>query len=278
MRHLVLVYLLMLPIGLGLSLPASSADAQGSGEPLFHDSGTVIFNFVSVGSISEAQSVTISNAGEGKLVITAIEASDTRDFSIVTDGCIGMALSSGQACTLSVVFHPAVVGTRYGSLEITSTRSACKNYVAMAGSGTKTQAPAAANAADCIVSGPPIPGKTVIVPGQTTTTQVPATPQSEADALQLVSPPKCVYGRHIRLDLHTSKADQIVAADIYINGHLDKVVREQSVSIVSSDLPHRQLRRYRVQVLANIAAGGTLGLTRYFSSCRRTPTRDSKSH
>jgi len=276
MRRLALAVLLMLPVGLGVGMLVSSA--HGAGEPLFHDSGTVIFNFVSVGSTSEPQSVTIGNAGEGELEITGVDVSNGKDFSIVGDGCTGMSLSAGQSCSLAVVFHPAVVGTRFGSLVITSTRSACKNYVAMAGSGTKTQAPTTANAADCIVSGPPVPGKTVVVPGQTTTTEAPAAGSVlEADILQLVSPPKCVHGRDIRLDLHTSKADQIVEAQIYINGHLDKVVRESSVSIVSSDLPHKPRSRYRVQVIASLATGGTLGLTRYFETCHRTRTRSSES-
>jgi hypothetical protein len=270
MRRLALAGLLMLPIGLGTGMLVSSA--HGAGEPLFHDSGTIIFNFVSVGNTSEPQSVTIGNAGEGELVITGIDVSNSKDFSIVGNQCTGMSLSAGQSCSLAVVFHPTVVGTRFGSLVVTSTRSACKNYVAMAGSGTKAQAPAIANAADCIVPGPPVPGKTVVVPGQTTTTEAPAAGfVPEADTLQLVSPPKCVHGRSIQLDLHTSKADQIIEAQIYINGHLDKVVRESSVSIVSTDLPHKPRRRYRVQVIASLATGGTLGLTRYFAVCRREP-------
>lgn len=263
--------------GLVLGLLVASASGAGSGEPLFHDSGTVIFNFVAVGTTSQPQTVTISNAGEGELEITGVAVSNSKDFSVSTDECTGESLGANQTCTVSVVFHPYEVGTRFGSLEITTTRSACKNYVAMAGSGTKAQAPTTANAADCVVPGPPVPGKTVIVPGQNTTTEVPGgtgSAATESDVLQFVAPPKCVLSGHrIRLDLHTSKADEIVAARVYINGHLDNVARYPNITTVVTRLPHNRLRRYRVQVVAGIATGGTLGLTRYFYVCRSSGSR-----
>jgi len=261
-----------LPVGAGLGLLVSSASGAGSGEPVFEDSGPVIFNFVPVGSESEAKSVTIRNSGEGALEITSAEVSVKKDFSIVTDGCSGMSLSSGQSCTVSVVFHPAAVGTLFGSLVVSSSRGVCKNYVALAGSGTKTQAPATAIAASCGV-----PSETVIVPGQTVTAKTPVgvpntntTPQFEADTLQIVSPPRCVVsGRHLRLYLRTSKAEPILLALVYINGHLDLVARGQNLSVVTVELPHKPRLRYRVQVVANTATSPTLGLTRYFEACHR---------
>lgn len=269
-RHLTLAGLLSIVGGCGLGLLVSSASGQGPGEPLFGDSGPVIFDFVPVGGESEAKSETISNAGEGVLEITGTGVTDKRDFSIAADGCTGMSLSSGQTCTLSVVFHPAVVGTLFGSLVVSSSHGACKNYVPLAGSGTETQAPATASAASCGA-----PGGTGTAPGQTVTVKAPTstpgmTSQSEADTLQIVSPPRCVVaGRHLRLYLRTSKAEPIVLALVYINGHLDLAARGQNLSVVSVQLPHKSLPRYRVQVVANTATSPTLGLIRYFEACRQ---------
>ena len=147
----------------------------------------------------------------------------------------------------------------------------------------KPQAPATARAANCGV-----PSETITVPGQTVTAKTPVsvpntntntTPQSEADTLQIVSPPRCVVsGRHLRLYLRTSKAEPIVLALVYVNGHLDLAARGQNLSVVSVQLPHKPRPRYRVQVLANTATSPTLGLTRYFEACRQRSSHNSKKH
>jgi hypothetical protein len=276
--HLVLAGLLSLVGGGGLALLVSSASGAGSGEPVVKDSGPVLFNFVPVGGESEAESETVGNEGEGVLEITGTEVTNKRDFSIAADRCTGMSLSSGQSCTVSVVFHPIVVGTRFASLVISSS-GGCKNYVALAGSGTQAQAPATANAANCGA-----PTETVTVPGGSVTVKAPGnvpstTPQSEADTLQIVSPPRCALSeRHLRLYLHTSKGEPIVAARVYVNGHFDKAVSGKNLSIVVVDLPRVRRSRYRVQVLANVPAGPTLGLTRYFEACPQRSNHSSKGH
>jgi hypothetical protein len=283
--RVVLTGLLVLPAGAGLGLLVASASGQGAAEPQFHGSGPLIFEFVKVGQTSEPKSETISNVGTGELEIADVEVPDQKDFSIETDECVGVSLSSGQSCTLSVVFHPGAAGTRFSSLVFSEPHGSCKSYVAVAGSGTsETKAPAVARTAGCSLSTPTTSIQTVTAPGQTGTVESTLTPGTastpEGDVLQFVTPPRCVIpGRHIRLDLHTSKADQIVAARVYINGHLDKAIRDPSISAVIVDLPHNnRLRRYRVQAIANIAPGGTLGLTRYFSVCPAPRKHGSKSH
>jgi hypothetical protein len=271
-RHLILTGLLFLAGGGGLALLVSSASGQASGEPLFHDSGPIVFNFVTVGEVSEPESVTISNDGEGNLEITSVvvSASVSKDFSIAADQCTGTSLSAGQSCMVSVIFSPIKVGTLLGSLVISDTRATCKNYVSLAGSGTATSPSTTAKAADCEVPGATItvPGPIVTVPGQTVTVHAP-TPPLETDALQLVSPPQCVSGRHISMYIRTSRADQIKMARVYINGHLAKTASSPgSPSILVVDLRGKPLHRYRVQVIANIATGPALGFTRYFTACR----------
>jgi hypothetical protein len=249
-----------------LAVASANGQGSGSGQPLFHDSGSVVFNFVSVGSTSEAKSVTIGNAGEGSLAIVKVGVSAGKDFSLSSDACTGKALSAGQTCTVSVVFHPSAAGTRLGSLVIEDARGECKNYVALAGSGTETQAPALANVADCAV-----PGQTVTLPGQEAPGKVPAgqssAPQSEADVLQIVSPPRCIANRRFRMRLRTSKAERIVLARVYVNGHPRKTAHGHSLGVVAVDLHSRSLRRYRLQIVVSTATGHMLGLTRYFTSC-----------
>jgi hypothetical protein len=280
-RHLILAGLLCLAGSGGLALLVSSASGAGSGEPVLKVSGPVLFDFVPVGGESEAESETIGNGGEGVLEISGTEVTNKRDFSIADDRCTGRSLSSGQSCTVSLVFHPAAAGTDFGSLLIGSSHGACKNYVALAGSGTETQVPTTAHVSNC---GVPNETVTVTVPGQTVTAKTPigvpnTTPQSEADTLQIVSPPRCVIaGRHLRLYLRTSKAEPIVLVLVYINGHLDLATRGQNLSVVSVQLPHKSLPRYRVQVVVNTGTSPTLGLIRYFETCHQRSSHNSKKH
>jgi len=264
--------LLCLTGGSGLGWLDSSANGQRPGEPVFHDDGPIVFNFVPLGSTSEAKSVTISNAGEGTLGIASIKVSVPKDFSVVANECTGMSLAAGQSCALSVVFHPSTVGTRVGSLVVSDSRgTGCDDYIGLAGSGTETPAPTIANAATCAVS------ETVTAPGQTVTDTTPVYPpatttpmSSEVDTLQIVSPPRCVVSeRHLRLHLRVSKAEPIAFASVYINGHLNLVARGQNLSVVTLELPYGRGPRYRVQVVASTAGGETVGLTRYFGVCRR---------
>jgi hypothetical protein len=284
MRHVVFAGLLSVVAGGGLAWLVSSASGAGSGLPLFHSGGAVIFNFVPQGTTSETKSATISNTGEGTLEITGVElpASSKSNFSIVTDGCTGTSLSAGQSCTVSVVFHPDAVGTLLGDLVITDARDECGNYVPLVGSGTEAQAENTARVADCIVPGATItvpgktvtvPGKTVTVPGKTVTIKVPTkTPRSEVDALQMISPSRCLSGRdiserHFRLYLRSSKDEDIVLAWIYVNGRLASMAHGRSLVFVGVDLLGKPRHGYSVQVIANTATGRTLGLSHYFVAC-----------
>jgi len=280
MRHVVFAGLLSLVAGSGLAWLVSSASGAGSGLPQFHSGGAVIFNFVPQGTTSEAKSATISNTGEGALEITGVElqASNKSNFSIVTDGCTGTSLSAGQSCTVSVVFHPAAVGTLLGDLVITDARDECDNYIPLVGSGTEAEGPSTAHVADCIVPAATItvpgktvtaPGKTVTVPGKTVTIKVPG---SEVDALQLISPPRCLSPRdlsehHFRLHLHSSKDEAIVLAWIYVNGHLASKAHGRSLALVGAGLRGKPRHGYSVQVIASTATGRTLGLSHYFVTC-----------
>jgi hypothetical protein len=259
--------------------------------PLFHSSGVVIFNFVPVGSTSEAKSATISNAGEGALEITGAEisAASQKNFSIVSDGCIGISLGAGQSCTVSLAFHPSAADTEVGALVIADARDVCANYIALAGSGTETEAPTTAKSADCIVPGPTItlpgkvitaPAKVVTVPGKTVTIKAPVrppstTPGSDVDLLQFVSPPRCVSGRHISLHLRTSKAERIVLARAHVNGRLAGGAHGHSVSVVTAGLRGKPVDRYLVRVVASIASGKTLSSTHYFVSCAAPALKQS---
>jgi Cep192 domain 4/Beta-propeller repeat/HYDIN/CFA65/VesB-like, Ig-like domain len=89
------------------------------------------FGDVTVGDVSSAQSVTITNTGTATLTFKGFSASS--DF-IQTNTC-GATLNVGQSCTVSVTFSPTVSGARNGSLSISDDASGSPQRVALSGTG-----------------------------------------------------------------------------------------------------------------------------------------------
>src|SRR4051794_28052257 len=77
-------------------------------------SSSLSFASQSVGTVSVAQAVTVSNTGTAPLVFSRIAASG--DF-IQSNTC-GSSLAIGASCAISVSFQPGAIGTRTGALKI----------------------------------------------------------------------------------------------------------------------------------------------------------------
>lgn len=71
-----------------------------------------------VGSTTTAQTFTWKNISATP--ITVVSVAKTGDFNITANGCAG-AVAAGASCTVQVAFAPSALGTRTGSLVITST-------------------------------------------------------------------------------------------------------------------------------------------------------------
>lgn len=84
-----------------------------------------------VGSVAPAQTVTVTNRGNGDLVISGISASG--DFS-ETNNCSTLAVGAG--CTISVGFTPNAAGTRTGTLTINDNATGSPQQVSLTGTGT----------------------------------------------------------------------------------------------------------------------------------------------
>lgn len=87
--------------------------------------GPIGFGNVTVGSVSAAQTVTLTNAGNASLTFSAAPAV-TGAFTVNTatatpcPATLPAAPSPGNACTLEAMFTPAVVGPASGTLSIAS--------------------------------------------------------------------------------------------------------------------------------------------------------------
>ena len=95
-----------------------------------------IFATQLLGTISAAQSVTLTNYGTTTLSITSIGFNGTNpgDFA-QTDTC-GTSVLAGASCTVSVTFTPMGINTRTASLSIKDNAPGSPQIVSLSGTGT----------------------------------------------------------------------------------------------------------------------------------------------
>ncbi len=93
---------------------------------------TLSFGTAALGASSAAQTITLTNSGTAALTLSSITASG--DFAETSSGC-GTGLAIGATCQVSVVFTPTLLGSRAGTLTLTSNAAASPQTVALSGTG-----------------------------------------------------------------------------------------------------------------------------------------------
>ena len=93
---------------------------------------SLTFSSQAVGTISLAQTVTLTNTGSSNLTITSVAA--TGDFG-ETNTCSGTVVPNGT-CTISVTFTPTASATRSGSISVTDNAPGSPQTVPLTGTGT----------------------------------------------------------------------------------------------------------------------------------------------
>jgi hypothetical protein len=109
------------PPGSGLSVPSS----LGLGSQ-------------AVGVQSAGSAIVVSNPGGSSITVSGIVSSSASEFPIVGNTC-GI-VPGGTTCTVTVAFRPLTIGTRLGSVTITSNGIGSPNVVSLSGTGTSTPA------------------------------------------------------------------------------------------------------------------------------------------
>jgi hypothetical protein len=90
---------------------------------------SLTFSLQSVGSTSTAQSITLTNSGNGQLTVTSIQA--TGDFA-QTNNCSTVA-ANGGTCTTQVTFVPSATGNRTGTIVFTDSAPNSPQAVSLGG-------------------------------------------------------------------------------------------------------------------------------------------------
>lgn len=89
------------------------------------------FTALTVGTTSSAQTITVTNSGNGALSVASAQV--TGDFA-QTNNCTTVA-ASGGTCAIQVTFTPSSSGTRTGTLTLNDSAVGSPQLVSLAGSG-----------------------------------------------------------------------------------------------------------------------------------------------
>src|SRR3954464_5718107 len=81
---------------------------------------TVAFAPRDVGTVSDPQTVTLTNTGNASLFINGMSQQGTGaiDFAEVDAQCVGTSVAAGASCTISVVFRPQTTGNRVATISV----------------------------------------------------------------------------------------------------------------------------------------------------------------
>ena len=95
--------------------------------------GALNFATVAVGSVSPAQTVTVTSSGTASLALSSILA--TGDFLETANTCSAV-LAAGASCQVTLVFQPRAFGVRSGTLTVASNSGSGPQTVLLNGTGT----------------------------------------------------------------------------------------------------------------------------------------------
>ena len=94
--------------------------------------GTATFGNQTVGTASNTKIITISNVGGTAATVQSIVSSNASEFTVTGSTC--GTVNAGSACSFNVAFKPAAIGSRSGTLTVTS--NGLGNPQTMGASGT----------------------------------------------------------------------------------------------------------------------------------------------
>jgi hypothetical protein len=103
---------------------------------------SLTFTALTVGATSTAQTITVTNSGNGPLTFSGVQA--TGDFA-QTNNCTTVAASG--TCAIQVTFTPTSSGSRTGVLTLTNSAANSPQVVSLSGSGIDFSMPASGGTA-----------------------------------------------------------------------------------------------------------------------------------
>jgi hypothetical protein len=117
-------------------IPLLTATGQTS-PAMTLSSGALSFGAQQAGTLSSAQTVTVTNSGTAPLTVSRVTVMG--DFT-ESDTCVGSAIAVGASCAVQVSFLPAATGPRAGVLTVFGNVSGGQATATLSGTGTASAA------------------------------------------------------------------------------------------------------------------------------------------
>ena len=97
------------------------------------------FGQLPLGSTSPERTLVVSNVGGAQLVVASVvlDGPGAAEYRIVNDGCTGMALDTGDTCSVGVVFAPSRAGRMEATLRVESNSAGGPLAVQLSGEGVE---------------------------------------------------------------------------------------------------------------------------------------------
>jgi hypothetical protein len=184
---------------------------------------TVDFGSVTVGAAG-SRTVTLTNAGEGPVVVNGAALKAGGPFSVAADGCVQKVLATGETCDVTVAFSPGAAGAAGATLGFHHDGDGAST-VALSGTGAAVPAPP-------VVEPPKQPGGT-LAPGTkpTLTVTVPSGTGAKASSVPVLSLPlscpaneECLLNGSLKINTSTlSKSARAAATETQTVARFSKV-------------------------------------------------------
>jgi uncharacterized repeat protein (TIGR03803 family) len=94
---------------------------------------SLTFSSQTIGSRSDAQTVTLTNSGNADLIISGVSIAGTHSGDYSQTNTCGSLVAAGNSCIISVTFTPTAEGTRIGSVSIANNASGSPHSVSLTG-------------------------------------------------------------------------------------------------------------------------------------------------
>jgi hypothetical protein len=119
----------------GLGGVVGGASGASGAATIVSDPSSLVFDNVSMGSASAAQTTTIRNIGNAATpALTVKTPPPNSSFAIKTDTCSGKTLAPNDVCTISVIFAPSSLGTASTTVSVIA-GSVSRADIALTGTG-----------------------------------------------------------------------------------------------------------------------------------------------
>jgi hypothetical protein len=257
-----------------LIVPALAAGALAAAAHAdLGNSGPVVFDFVAVGTTSDAKPAIVRNLTGDPATIRSIglDGKNAGDFRVVQDGCTNVTLPPSGRCTVAVAFRPRLSGTRTAAL--VAKADSCSTWVTLAGSGTDTgDRSVSARAAGCDATTAPPAATTT-----PTTTPTPGAPtQGAGDTTKKPAslkgaigfPARCGTSRTLTIKVKAPKGLTLRTATAKRDGH--KLATASVAKKASAALKvNGSTRKFKVSITLTVSDGRSTTASRTYAGCAK---------